>query len=154
MFSRLKRQTSQGVSPNAFWVKVNDKTTTIQRKWADYLEARCSRFSRLTLYVCLGVFCLFFASICIYIISSAFYPNAAINSIQPISVPKHVLRPAPPEQFTGMSKEYKQMLKFQKQLDSLQLYNKERYESIRKARPGLIDSLQQVLQIYKSGFPR
>lgn len=127
-----------------------------QRKASDYLAARTAGISRsgwitiLTVFLCAGIFCN------VYILLTAFSADKynVFSGIKEIKRPKYIedlgdgiLRGDP-----LTPKEREEFFRFRHWLDSLENSEEGRstYDSIVRVRPGLVDSLDIIIQQLKS----
>lgn len=123
-----------------------------QRKAANYLNNKVSVFSAKQLKMGLILFCVLFGSSTIYIIWKSIYQPAKIIVVKPIEQPGHAVLPKEHLGESAMlnATELRSIINFQKYIDSLQRTQKGRmiYDSIMSERPGLLDSLSLIQQLF------
>jgi hypothetical protein len=138
------------------WV---NRCIKLQHNASSFLQAKSEKLSlKAKRLVAIG-FCLISFSSCVYQIVKSFYGNDKVNlSIAAIRVPEQVTQNenreiAPSNEVS--KNEFKKIKKFRAYIDSLARSNSGRriYDSIHKYRPGLIDSLAIIENIYKSQSP-
>lgn len=128
----------------------------IQNNASSFLQAKSEKLSLASKRLIVIVFCLISFSSCVYLVIKSFFGNHPANlSIEAIRVPKQLThnenRRIIPSK--GVSKdEIEKIKKFRDYFDSLAKNNSGRriYDSILKHRPGLIDSLSIIENLYKS----
>ena len=102
----------------------------------------------------LVLFCIVCGGYSMYIVYSSFIGNKSeALQVTPVKSPKHFYRGGD-EIINGQvmvdEKTYQQIAGFKYYMDSLQQNQRKRYDSILQARPGLMDSVQMLEQIYFS----
>ena len=108
------------------------------------------------LKIILVLFCLCAGGYSIYLVANSIIsPDKRQNSfeVQQMDVPKHFNKTGDeliaPEAFVD-EQTYQQIQQFRKYMDSLRNQQAAQYDSILQARPGLMDSVQMLEQIYLS----
>ena len=155
----LSRNKKHGEEP-----KVQDKVAkgiagfllSVQNSFASFMSNRINKQSNRSKRIWLAIFCLMFGGFSIYAFVGAF--RDAGNSgkgIKPeqVSVPKYYDRTDNQIAEPSVSeRDIMRINRFKKYMDSLRAAPKGRpvYDSILKARPGLMDSIQAIEQIYYS----
>ncbi len=125
-----------------------------QHKWADYLNGKTANKSRISILIGLAIFCIFFGGSSVLLILGGFKNNTAKVVIQKITVPGYVITTDTANSFYPLAiltnKQYKNIQRFKKAMDSLQttVEGKLKFDSICKARPGLMDSVAYTEQIF------
>ena len=138
------------------WV---NRCMKLQHKASSVLQAKSEKLSLSTKRLVVIAFCLISFSSCVYLVIKSFHCNNTVTlSIAAIRVPEQVAQNenALATLSNGVSKnEFKKIKKFRAYIDSLATSNfgKRIYDSIRKYRPGLLDSLAALENIYKSRSP-
>lgn len=117
-----------------------------QRKAANYLNAKAAGLGRGQMIGGLAVFCLLFGSGSAVVIWQSL-KVAAIGG-QPLTVPGHAILPGEAEGLAGS--ELARLRGFRHYLDSLRgsESGKACYDSLVRRRPGLLDSLAFIEQVY------
>lgn len=134
------------------WAAAIDKR---QRQWADYLNRKTEKYSKRSKQIVLAAFCLLFGSSSVYIIFRAIENPSGRIAIEKMSFPKYVTSSDTINRFQAVSvlteKQYQNIQRFRKYMDSLQTTKAGmiKYESIIKARPGLMDSIDFIEQVYR-----
>lgn len=138
------------------WV---DRSIKLQHKASSFLQGKSEKLSLNTKRLVVIAFCLISFSSSVYLVAKSFHGNNTVNlSIAAIKVPKQVVQneDALVTLSNGVSKnEIEKIKKFRVYIDSLATSNSGRrmYDSIRKYRPGLMDSLTIIENIYNSQSP-
>lgn len=135
------------------WV---NRCLRLQHKASLFFQGRSEKLSLSSKRLIVIAFCLISFSSCVYLVIKSLLNNNPANlSIAPIRIPKQVAQ-SDSRQITvpnGVSKdEFQKIKKFRAYVDSLGSSNSGRrvYDSILRYRPGLIDSLAIVENLYKS----
>lgn len=127
-----------------------------QRKAADFLNEKAAGLSRRKLLIGFWIFCTGFGGAAIFIIWQGFMQPARTVKVQPIRVPRHGVLPQEPvlPEPTLPVKEVERIVRFEQYLDSLQqtTRGKKVYDSIALHRPGLLDSLRAIHELYPEQF--
>ena len=158
----FSRKNKKGIEFN--YSKVRDKVAkgiagfllSIQNRFASFMSAITNNLNKKAKQVYLAIFCLVFGGLSLYAFIEAFQNSErAVNSIKPaqISMPKYYDRTGTEtEGLTVSDKEINRINRFKKYMDSLSHSVKGRgvYDSILKARPGLMDSIKIIEQLYYS----
>lgn len=124
-----------------------------QRNCADRLNSRTAGWSRLRMKWLLFIFCFAFGSASLYTgIRAISYPSGKLH-IDKVAVPSHVLQPEDAGTVPAAvlsDTERQRFQAFSCYLDSLaqDSEGKRIFDSIRRERPGLLDSLRWVESIY------
>ncbi len=125
-----------------------------QHKWANYLNGKTAKTSQTSKLIGLILFCLLFGGSSILLIVRGFNNKSENVKIEKISVLSYVITKDTANAFIPVpiltSKEYRNIQRFKKSMDSLQTTSegKLKYDSICKARPGLMDSIDYTEQIF------
>jgi hypothetical protein len=128
----------------------------LQTGWALWMGRRTERLSRKTLFLLLLTFTALAGGYCIYLIGQSFMGNQAnAISITPIRKPGHVLQAgdvaSQPDMIVSKT-DYQGIIRFRGYMDSLTRSpaGKAAYDSIVLSRPGLLDSIRFIEEIYQS----
>jgi len=161
MFFSLKhknnqRQHNRNLKTDKIAVIWANRCLQAQYKVASFLQTKSEKLSLNTKRLIVIAFSVISLSSCVYLVVKSFLGNQNIRlSVTAIKVPEQVVqnedRQVSPS--TGVSKnEFEKVKKFRCYIDSLTTSNSGRriYDSIRKSRPGLIDSLSIIENVYKS----
>lgn len=123
-----------------------------QRRAADYLNAKAENLSRKQLITSFTCFVLLFGGSAVAVIWQAFHRPATTVRVKSIAVPDHVLIPEQesPKERALTRTEIRHIKSFRRYLDSLQQSDngKAVYDSIVRHRPGLLDSLSFIEEVY------
>lgn len=155
MLRLFKRKNKADTPVHQVWQKINAAIAVRQRKWADLLQRKTRGYSRRTLTLLLILFCLVFGGSSVYTIWQTLHSKDTKLPIYPITVPQHIgntlddsLRKK--DNWTG-SPEYARIQRFKNYMDTLSKSRtgKATYDSILKARPGLMDSIRMIEKIFQ-----
>ena len=123
-----------------------------QRKAADYLNAKAAQYTRRQLFIGFWLFCVVFGGYAVYLMAQAFYRPARTVQVKAIRIPQHSIIPdtKEPADHVLTPREATGIIQFQHYLDSLQQSKTGQliYDSIAQHRPGLLDSLRLVQQVF------
>ncbi len=158
-FSKKKKEVGE---PNE--LKVQDKAAKgiagfllgVQNKFTSFMSARINNLSRRSKQICLGIFCLTFGGFSIHAFVGAFRDSANSEKTikpDPVSVPKYYNQTdSPVKESPVTDRDIMRINRFKRYMDSLSLSSKGKleYDSILKARPGLMDSIKAIEEIYYS----
>ncbi|MFT3749148.1 MAG: hypothetical protein QM768_12555 [Agriterribacter sp.] len=134
------------------WAAAIDKR---QRRWANCLNQQVERYSKRSKQILLAIFCILFGSSSTYIIVRAIENPSGRVSIEKMSFPAYATGTDTTSTFQPTpvltESQYRNIQRFKKYMDNLQTTTagKIKYDSIIKARPGLIDSIVFIEQIYR-----
>lgn len=126
-----------------------------QRQCADYLNRKTEMYSKRSKQIVLAAFCLLFGSSSIYIIFQAIESPSGKITIEKMSFPKYATGSDTARSFQPIpvltEKQHQRIQRFRKYMDSLQTTKagQIKYDSIIKARPGLMDSIDFIEQVYR-----
>lgn len=127
-----------------------------QRKWADFMQRHTERLSRKGKLNILCLFCVAAASLSIYFIaSSVTHRKASSFTVIHLKKPPYAVN-AGDEKTKALviisEDEYKKIHRFRNYMDSLARSpsGKQLYESILSQRPGLMDSIMIIEELYKA----
>lgn len=128
----------------------------VQAKFAESMNKLFSNISMKKLKMLLLVFCLGCGGYSIYLIANAIFSadkKQPSFKVDQVDVPKHFDRTGdeiiPPESYVD-EETYRQLQGFKRYMDSLKTNKSKLYDSILIARPGLMDSVLVLEQIYNS----
>lgn len=158
MFKRYRKIKEKRLLLFGLFQRLSEYVERYQRKASSYLNAKASKLNGKQLFISLCVFCLVFGGWSGYVIWQGFYSSAKTLHIQSVSIPKHGIQPKINAPIINAlpGRELKEIEKFQQYLDSLQLSTggKHVYDSIVHNRPGLLDSLRFIQQLYYEQLKR
>jgi hypothetical protein len=129
---------------------------SIQNRFASFMNGKINKLSIRSKQVCLAIFCLMLGGFSVYAFVGAFRNSTSSGKrIQPdqAAVPKHFDRTDLETKDPSVSeRDIMRINSFKKIMDSLSKSPKTRpvYDSILKARPGLMDTIQVIEAIYYS----
>jgi hypothetical protein len=128
----------------------------LQNCWAQWMERRTKHLSRRTLQLLLIAFIVLAGGYSIHLIGQSFSGNK-VNafSITPVKKPGHVLQTgdaAPQPDMIVSKPDFQGITRFRRYMDSLSQSHagKATYDSILLSRPGLVDSIRFIEEIYQS----
>jgi hypothetical protein len=127
-----------------------------QERLSNRINGLLARMSRRALKVLLTVFCLSGGGYSAYIIYTAVF--GPLNSqpkihIEPVKVPRHIDKSGDDwvhSEILVDEETYHKIQAFKNYMDSLQKHEKQSYDSIMRERPGLMDSVVMLEEIYNS----
>ena len=129
---------------------------TLQERWAAFMQTQTERLSGNGKLILLTLFCLIAGSVSIYHIANSLigYPSISIK-ISRIKAPLYTTRSGEENtrsEIVVTRQEYERLVHFRQYMDSLARSpgSKPFYDSILKQRPGLMDSVAFVENIYQS----
>lgn len=134
------------------WAAAIDKK---QRQCAGYLNRKTEKYNKRSKQIVLAAFCLLFGSSSIYIIVRAIESPSGKITIEKMSFPKYATGSDTTSGFQPIpvltEKQHQRIQRFKKYMDSLQTTKagQIKYDSIIKARPGLMDSIDFIEQVYR-----
>jgi len=137
------------------WNKLEQAVEKKQRKWAVYMGQKVKSWPLSYVRIAFGLFCLSYGGLCVYQIAIAFQQPPAVMQLDRISTPSHIIqndaRKSPLQSAFITDSIYLRIKIFREYMDSLKYDHEGRivYDSIVKARPGLMDSVNDVELIYK-----
>lgn len=155
-----KRKTHGSATENVAQEKLANNIVSacfrFQRKWADFMQRHTERLSRKGKLNILCLFCVAAASLSIYFIASS-VTNRKASSFTVIHLKKPPYAVNAGDENTKAfiiisEDEYKKIHRFRYYMDSLARSpsGKQLYESILSQRPGLMDSILLIENIYQS----
>lgn len=127
-----------------------------QQRWADFMQHHTERFSRNGKLIILSLFCVTAASISIYfIVSNVTSHKASSFTVIHLKKPTYAVKLGDEntKAFVLVTKaEYEKIQRFRFYIDSLARSpsGKELYDSILSQRPGLMDSIMIIEELYKA----
>ncbi len=158
LFKNQKKEEEKEINPS-----ISDKVAgniasagiRLQRKFADGMNKIFKNMNNRNLKAFLILFCLCAGGYSIYLAASAILGSEKTQNnlkIDQVDVPKHFDKTGyevMPEAYVEEETFYK-MQEFKKYMDSLKQNKNKQYDSIMHARPGLMDSVQVLEEIYYS----
>ena len=153
LFSKIKK-TNVEPKPNAVSKGMQAGYKHLQGGWAKWMVKRTEKFSRRTWVVLLVLFVLSMSTYSTYLAVSAFTKKDGNSfTITPIKKPKHTTETGETDKEAAevSEAEYGRIKRFRVYMDSLARSpsGKTLYDSINSHRPGLMDSLQLIEQLYR-----
>jgi len=151
----LKRKESKEQSkPNVLSKGMQAGYKHLQGSWANWMMKSTEKFSRRTWVVLLILFVLSTSAYSVYLTASAITGKAEISiTVTPIKKPRYTTETGKTDQETVevSEAEYRRIKRFRIYMDSLARSpsGKILYDSISSHRPGLMDSLQLIEQLYR-----
>jgi hypothetical protein len=152
---KIKRAIEQTETDSAR-SKIGRGIIKLQTAFAERMNKAAARLPIRKMKTALVLFCLVSGGFSIYLaMNGVFGTNAKKNSftIDQASVPKHFVRSGD-EIKDGQNliddELYKQITTFKAYMDSLQVNDRKSYDSIYLSRPGLLDSVKAIEEIYLS----
>jgi len=155
MFGIFKRRKAKQSVMHPVWQRWATAVDKRQRKWATYLNQKAGKCNKRSKQIYLALFCLFFGGSSIYIIIRAIDNPSGKIRIEKVSFPKYATGREPISTFHPVpvltEKQYRNIQRFKEYMDSLQTSKtgKVKFDSIMKARPGLMDSVDFIEQVYR-----
>lgn len=155
MFGIFKRKKEKQSVMHPIWQRWAASIDKRQQKCAAYLNHKAEKYSRRCKQICLALFCLFAGGSSINIAIRAFENPSGKVMIEKMSFPKYVRGGDSISTFDPVpvltEKQYRNIQRFKKYMDSLQTSKagKIKFDSIMKARPGLMDSVDFIEQVYR-----
>lgn len=131
---------------------------TVQREFSECMNTSTKNVSAKNMKIALIVFCLFSGGFSIYLIAQAILRSdkeQPVLKIDQVDVPKHYDRIGDEDLHTEQyvdRESYERIESFERYMDSLQQTQQgsKVYDSIVIARPGLMDSVKLLKEIYQS----
>ena len=128
---------------------------SIQNSFASFMSGRINSLNNRSKHVALAIFCLLFGGFSIYAFVGAFRDRDSDKTIKPdqMAVPIYYDRTdAEVAEPSGSERDIMRINRFKRYIDSLSKSptGRQVYDSILKARPGLMDSIKVIEQIYYS----
>lgn len=152
LFKKRKGENKEYLLKDKVANRIADFLLSAQSRLAVFMGSKTKSLTTKAKTVWLTVFCVAFGGFSIYAFVGAFEDRKAIKPSQ-VSVPKHYDITEPKTRQQPVSeKDIKRIHRFKKHMDSLHLSpgGKIVYDSILKTRPGLMDSIQAMEEIYYS----
>jgi len=150
LFKRKKRQASP---MDTVWQKLNKAVVVRQSKWAAYLQEKAANYTSRRLKWLLLLFCVVSSFCSGLVIWNALHEKPSMPKIQPIAVPQHINKDGIhhyPVQGYENSTAFTEIERFKAYMEKLRqtASGKQTYDSLVRARPGLMDSIALVEKIY------
>ena len=116
-----------------------------QEAFASFMTRRTARLSKGAQQAGLLLFCLLFGGASFLAFWSAFQkePHPQWKS-QPLTLPRYFNQPGDAGTPALTRKDQQQVRQLRKYMDSLYTYDRRRYDSLNRLRPGLLDSLREL----------
>ena len=155
MFGILKKGKSKQSLLHPVWQRWATAIDKRQRRWAILLNQQAEKYSKQSKQIFLVIFCVLFGGGSIYIMVRAIENPSGRLRIERMSFPRYATGSDTSSTFQPTvvltEKQYRNIQRFKKYMDSLQTTTagKLKYDSIIKTRPGLIDSIVFIEQIYR-----
>lgn len=148
MWSKKKNDVQPGRL--AGWIK--GKVTQLKERWASAMAKLAAQFSLQQQKVTTILFCLFVSAYCVFLIVQGLTEShkKTLAPVRAISKPVAPKEDSYTEGTFKSNQEY--VLQLSVMMDSLQRdpYGKAKYDSIRRFRPGLLDTLKILEQYYQN----
>jgi hypothetical protein len=148
---RRERQTPSSINPT--WHKLEQSVEKKQRRWSAYLGQKVKSWPLLQVRIAFGSLGLLYGGLCVYLIAGGFQQSTEMMRVDGISIPTHVMQPDTLLQQSPFISDstHLRIKMFRAYMDSLRYDREGRavYDSIVKARPGLMDSVTAIESIYK-----
>lgn len=154
MFGIFKKRKSKQSLLHPVWQRWATAIDKKQRQWATLLNQQAEKYSKRSKQILLAIFCVLFGGGSIYIMVRAVENPTGRLRIEKMSFPRYATGDDTSSTFQPTvvltEKQYRNIQRFKKYMDSLQTTTagKLKYDSIIKARPGLIDSIVFIEEIY------
>lgn len=157
LFKRKQKKKIAGVSTaDKVAGKIAGAGLKIQRNFSEIMNKLFTRLSPGSVKVFLVVFCLSAGGYSFYLISNSIFsdkpPTSAIH-VDPVKTPKHFDKAGDEAILSNEyvdENTYRNIIAFKMFMDSLKTNNTRVYDSIINARPGLMDSVLVLENIYNS----
>ncbi|WP_073078631.1 MULTISPECIES: hypothetical protein [Chitinophaga] len=149
MWKLFRRKSNRITVVEALSQRFSGKAEHLQRRWADWLNAKAANWSSFKVKVILVVFIFSYVTVTALVLINAGKSADSHVRIRPILIPKNVL-PSDNHSNTPASLYVTERMKqFRRYLDSLKSdkIGMGVYDSLLVARPGLIDSLYQMEEL-------
>jgi len=153
LFSKIKKNNAEP-KPNAIFKGMQAGYKHLQGGWAKWMMKRTEKFSRRTWIVLLILFVLSTSTYSVYLAVSAITEKDGILiTVTPIKKPRYTTEMGETDKEAAevSEAEYRRIKRFMVYMDSLARSpsGKSLYDSINSHRPGLMDSLQLIEQLYR-----
>ena len=132
---------------------IADFFLSVQSGFADFMSSKTNRLSIKAKWFWLAVYCVAFSGFSIYVFIGTSGGNKKVLEPSPVSFPKYYDQTGIKTKEPHFSeKDIKRINRFKKHMDSLRLSPSGKIicDSILKTRPGLMDSIRAIEQIYYS----
>jgi magnesium-transporting ATPase (P-type) len=144
---QYKKETLVKVYP--VWHRMQTAVDTKTRQLADCLNRQTAKISRRSMIIILVIFCLCWSAASIAVLIKALQRKEGKLAITAIAVPKSLPLPLPLAPLdTATLQALKRIAVFQQYLDSLKVYNPDKYRELQNSRPGLLDSIGLIQHYY------
>jgi hypothetical protein len=151
-----QKQEKQNAAQDKIAYSIVRKCTRLQSRWADYMQRKSDRLSSSLKKYWLISFCLLTGGCSLYTIVDSFRTsdNPAF-SVAPINVPEHATKTGEENKHPSIivtKDAFESVQRFRYYMDSLSrsASGKRTHDSIRASRPGLIDSVLVIEEMYKT----
>ncbi len=155
-----KRKTHSSVTENVAQERLANSIVSaclrFQQRWADFMQHHTERLSRNSKFIVLSLFCLTAGSLSIYLIASSVTSHKASSfTVIHLKKPPYAVKSGDEntKALVIVSEvEYEKVQRFRFYMDSLARSpsGKELYGSILSQRPGLMDSIFIIEELYKA----
>lgn len=127
--------------------KLRSRIQAAQKRLAGFLNEHFNKLSKGTQKVVLILFGLAIGSVCVLLIIQSLWSegNRPLVPVNDISIPEKIH--FPDRSNPNLEQEYKSILHYKQMLDSLSVNQNPLYDSILYHRPGLPDSIDQLLKL-------
>ena len=126
----------------------------VQSKFANGMGRLTGNMSTRNLKIALVIFCVVVGGYSAYIFGDALFSNETNSTInvQKVTMPKHADQAGDENLLSNQYVDditYRELVAFKKYMDSLKVTRYSLYESVMRERPGLMDSVQILIEAYK-----
>lgn len=132
------------------WQKISKAINRKAHAWADYLNIKATKWSARKLKTMLVVLGGLWMAGSAFVVWHAMQSKGKAYAVTSVSIPRHVEQQKMPANDTAIVGAVNRIEHFKHWLDSLQQRGSPVYDSIVRARPGLIDSISFIEQYYSS----
>lgn len=159
LFKKKKKPADEGNSETTsdkVASKIAGAGIKAQKLFADKMNKVFEGMTNKRIKIVLTIFCLAAGGYSLYLLGNAvFSPSQKQPSfkIEQASIPKHINKAGDEtilQEATVDEETFNKIRDFKKYMDSIKIYKKAEYDSILINRPGLMDSVQMLEQIYLS----
>jgi hypothetical protein len=151
-----QKQHNQNAAQDKIAFSIIRKCIRLQSRWADYLQRKSDRLSAKVKKYALISFCLLAGGCSLYSIIESFRTTSDnVFSVAPIKVPEHAIKTEEANRQPSIiitKDAFENVQRFRYYMDSLTRSSsgKRTHDSILAARPGLMDSVRIIDEMYKT----
>ncbi|MEP7372332.1 MAG: hypothetical protein ABI675_03015 [Chitinophagaceae bacterium] len=134
--------------------KIARTSNKVQTGFANGMSRLTGNVSAGRLKIMLFIFCVGVGGYCVYIFGDALFSSKVTSTIhiQKLVVPKHATQAGDENLLSNQYVDeptYQQIIAFKRYMDSLKVAKHPLYDSLSRARPGLLDSVQILIEAYE-----